>query len=399
MKVLVAGDLYLTPSNIDDIKQKGLDKVVSEKVSSIVRGGDFAIVNYESPISETRDNSIKKGGILKTGPVLSTSPEGMEIAKSTGFDCVTLANNHIRDIGSKGIENTLQYAKNEGILSVGAGRTKSEAQKALYITIEGIRLAIVNFCENEFSTLASIDTPQANAYNPVENFYQIQEAKRQSDVVLVIVHAGHEMYPLPSPRMKRDFRFFVDAGADAVVCHHAHCYMGYEVYHEAPIFYGLGNFIFDEGSRTASIWNYGILLELSFSKGTDGVKSSFILHPYLQGLQGSPYLLQLLNEDEKGAFEKDIEEKNKIIANDELLREKFHSFSSKRSLEKMILSPYSSRIMRALNARGLVPSFINRKRKLLLTNILRCEAHRDLLTTDLELSYHLVDGQDEINSK
>ena len=54
----------------------------------------------------------------------------------------------------------------------------------------------------------------------------------------------------------------------------------------------------------------------------------------------------------------------------------------------MILSPYSSRIMRALNARGLVPSFTNRKRKLLLTNILRCEAHRDLLTTDLELCYH-----------
>lgn len=42
--------------------------------------------------------------------------------------------------------------------------------------------------------------------------------------------------------MQEIYRFFVDIGADAVINHHQHCYSGYEVYKEKPIFYGLGNF-------------------------------------------------------------------------------------------------------------------------------------------------------------
>ena len=38
-------------------------------------------------------------------------------------------------------------------------------------------------------------------------------------------------------------------GADAVVNHHQHCYSGYEVYKDKPVFYGLGNLLFDHASK------------------------------------------------------------------------------------------------------------------------------------------------------
>ena len=93
-------------------------------------------------------------------------------------------------------------------------------------------------------------------------FYAIEEAKKKADFVVVIAHGGHEHYNLPSPRMKKWYRFFVDAGAHAVVGHHTHIISGYEVYKDAPIFYSLGNFCFDwEGLRNME-WNNGMLVEV-----------------------------------------------------------------------------------------------------------------------------------------
>jgi poly-gamma-glutamate synthesis protein (capsule biosynthesis protein) len=53
--------------------------------------------------------------------------------------------------------------------------------------------------------------------------------------------------------MVETYRFFIEAGADAVVNHHQHCICGYEVYKGKPIFYGLGNFCFDWAKRSTSL--------------------------------------------------------------------------------------------------------------------------------------------------
>ena len=84
-----------------------------------------------------------------------------------------------------------------------------------------------------------------NPLLPIQQFYKIQEAKENADYVLVIVHGGIEHYQLPTSRMIETYRFFIDAGADAVVNHHQHCYSGYERYKSKPIIYGLGNLLFD----------------------------------------------------------------------------------------------------------------------------------------------------------
>lgn len=383
MNIIVTGDLYLTESNIRGINTNGVHRSFSRELCTVIQKADFAVTNYESAVHI----SGKRQGISKIGPVLSTSPDAMRIVKEMGFDCVTLANNHIRDLGGQGIENALEVAMQNGIETVGAGSTKEEAQQPLFIEFDGIKLAIINFCENEFSTLAQSNESQANAYSLVDVFYQIKEAKRHADFVMLIIHAGHEGYSLPSPRMKKDFRFFVDAGADAVICHHAHCFTGYEVYHNAPIFYGLGNFVFEGDSSALSIWNYGYMLELRLSKEDGQVFPSFTLHPYKQGIKGDPVLLHNLGKEEVAEFTREIETKNGIIANDEELTKAFSLLVRHNRLRKYILSPYRGRILQALNVRGLLPSFTSRNKELLLMNVLRCEAHRDMISSSLEEIY------------
>lgn len=383
MNIIVTGDLYLTESNIRGINTNGVYNSFSKELCTVVQKADFSIANYESAVHI----SGKLKGISKIGPVLSTPPDAMRIVKEIGFDCVTLANNHIRDLGGQGIENALEVARQNGIVTVGAGSTKEEAELPLFIEIDGIKLAIINFCENEFSTLARPCEPQANSYSLVDVFYQIKEAKSHADFVILIIHAGHEGYPLPSPRMKKDFRFFVDAGANAVICHHAHCFTGYEVYRDAPIFYGLGNFVFEGDSSALSIWNYGYMLELHLSKEDGQVFPSFTLHPYKQGIKGDPVLLHHLTEEEVAKFSKDIGAKNGIIADNEELTKAFSMLAKRNRLRKYILSPYRGRILQALSVRGLLPSFRNRNKELLLMNVLRCEAHRDCVSRDLEQNY------------
>lgn len=75
----------------------------------------------------------------------------------------------------------------------------------------------------------------------------IKEASRQADAVFISIHS-HEMKEgqknRPADFIKRFSRFCIDEGAHAVIGHGPHILQGIEIYHNRPIFYSLGNFIF-----------------------------------------------------------------------------------------------------------------------------------------------------------
>ena len=253
MKVLVAGDFY---------PQAQAAKKLNGEISPMIKESDFSIVNFESPVAEGHEAPIEK-----LGPNLRCTEKAVEAVKWAGFDAVTLANNHIFDYGSEGVENTLRVCRAAGIGTVGAGMNLQEASQTLYTQKGEETLAVINCCENEFS-IATDETAGANPLNAVRQYHAIREARQKADYVLVIVHGGHEQFQLPSPRMKETYRFFVDAGADAVVNHHQHCYSGYEVYRGKPIFYGLGNFCFEPIKNMAQNWHEGYMVRISMASET-----------------------------------------------------------------------------------------------------------------------------------
>ena len=172
--------------------------------------------------------------------------------------------------------------------------------------------------------------------------------------------------------MQKEYRFFIDVGADIVVNHHQHCYSGYEEYKNKYIFYGLGNFCFDEKNERNSIWNEGYMLHLKF-----GTSITFELIPYEQ-CNNEPSVL-IMQEKKRANFFNTIDKLNSIIVDKRKLEESYGEMVLKEKYLLNSLEPYCNRFLLALKTRGLLPSFICMKKKRLILNLFRCETYREIL--------------------
>lgn len=229
--------------------------------------------------------------------------------------------------------------------------------------------AVINSCEHEYS-IASDYRPGANPLDPVRQSYAIKEAKTNADYVIVIVHGGIEGYPLPTPRMQEWYRFFIDCGADAVVNHHQHCFSGYEIYHDKPIFYGLGNFCFDRNLMNSKSWNEGFMVKLILDKG----KIDFEMIPYVQ-CKDEPSI-EILKD--KRPFVEEIERLNSIINDGAALNAEYKYYMDKTiKSQRYTLCPYKNKYLAALYVRGILPGFLPESRWRSLQNKITCESHRD----------------------
>jgi len=270
------------------------------------------------------------------------------------------------DYGESGLDSTLAKCKEAGIDYVGVGSNSQDARKPVYKIVNGITMAFINFCENEWST-AKDKRPGANSLNPILNFYDITEAKRKADHVIVIIHGGHEDYSLPSPRMKMTYRFFIDAGASVVIGHHTHSFSGYEIYKNSPIFYSLGNFIFDWEGRINSKWNRGFAVQLTVSQN----KLSYELIPFIQGEEYPG--VRLLNSGEHELFIKEISNLNSHISNDEILEQEFDNLMKSRKKNYLsFFEPFGSKLFLSPYYRGIFPSLLSSQKKKTMPKLIQC---------------------------
>lgn len=362
MKILIAGDFY-PRRRIEQLLKKE-DYSFFDDIVPIVKESDYSIVNFEGCIASNNDTPIEK-----TGPNLKCEKEAVAAVKYAGFNCVTLANNHFRDFGDQGVSQTIKECKRNAVDYVGGGENLDKAKSILYKEINGKNIAIINRCESEWS-IATDSQGGSAPLDIIDDYYQIKAAKDKADYVLMITHGGIEEYSYPTPRMKQQYRFYIDAGADAVVNHHQHCISGYEFYHDRPIFYGLGNFCFDWVTASVKGWEEGFMLMLVFNEN----KIEFVMHPYMQ-FSAEPKV-QIIKD--KSSFEEEISEINKIIADDNLLVKQFSEWVMRRN-SLSLFEPYNSRLSMGLFVRHLLPSFVSESKKKQILNLVRCESHRESL--------------------
>lgn len=365
IKILVTGD-FCPQNRIEALAIKSDYQAVFNDFIDVFKGNDLNVTDLECPLT-----FLGKGRI-KTGPHQKANPVCIELLEFAEIRLAALANNHIMDYGSAGAQETKELCQQKKIGTVGLGKDANAAREPFIKIIKDKRLAFLNVADNEFLT-ASDGPYQANPINPVNNFYDIREARLQSDYVILIVHGGNEFYHLPSPRMKALYRFFIDSGADAVISNHTHCFSGYEVYKEKPIFYGLGNFIYDWPNRFNSEWNKGYVVRLLLSD-----KILFDIIPMKQG-NAIPGVFHL-NEKDENEFHQTLESRNLIIADDTNLAQAFKQYIEKVTpMYDAFIEPYFGRIYNALRQRGFLPDLMSRGKRLLLLNLIRCEVHRDVL--------------------
>lgn len=370
MKIIIAGDFCPCGRIAKCIYNDKLAGLIDN--DSLPIRSSYAIVNLECPIV----SSETVCPIIKEGPNLYTTPIVLDVIKKMGFDSVSLANNHFRDYGDEGCVSTLNALKARGIDYVGGGKNIDEASKILYKNFEDGCLAVINCCEHEFS-IATEKRSGANPIEPIKQFYQIKEAKAKADYVIIITHSGHEGCQIPSLRMKENYRFFIDAGADAVVNHHQHCFGPYEYYKGKPIFYGLGNFCFDGDGRRNSKWNEGYIVVLNFVK--DKISSKVI--PYEQ-CNGKPGVFFLKDRTE---FDKKLGKLNSIIAESKRHEETLNRFyiSNPQMYRLLSTNPVNMFVYKIFNKIG-IKSLISKRWALAARNLFECESHCDRIICELK---------------
>ncbi|MDN3676677.1 CapA family protein [Flavobacterium paronense] len=339
-----------------------------EETKPFFESNDLNVIDLECPLT-TSSNAISK-----TGPHIKSHPQTASILNYLNCKLVATANNHFKDYGWEGMQETYEALNKHHISWLGSGANFEEASKTFYWKKEDVTIAFINAAENEWTTTFGAE-PGCHPIDLANVFNQIQEAKKTADFVVIVAHGGHEHYELPSPRIKKWYRFFVDAGANAVIAHHTHIISGYEVYKEAPIFYSLGNFCFDWEGLQNLPWNKGMLVRLGFEKNKPITFETEFVY------QNSEQVgLSLLNETDKKVLQEHLQKLNTIIADDTLLESEFNKYvATWKALMNTWIQPYKGKIMAGLYKRGFLPSIITKRKKLLYTNLIRCEAHRDIL--------------------
>ena len=201
------------------------------------------------------------------------------------FDALGLANNHSGDFGPAAFGEMLGRLERAGIPYFGGGRTLSEAHRPLIVERKGLRIALLAY--NEFfprSFEADTDKPGVAWSDDDQVRRDITEARRRygADLVIPFMHWGWENEMASGARQRALARLMIEAGADAVVGGHPHVVQDIETYRGKPIFYSLGNFVFD--GFTDADNNTGWLLRLEADR--QGIKGwqVFVAHMDRQGV-------------------------------------------------------------------------------------------------------------------
>ena len=267
MKLFFAGDVVLADGCANQ-------EILSERLKIVVGGVDVACCNFEAPVAE----GMKKK--KKVGPNNKNAITTVPILAHAGFNLVTLANNHIFDFGCDGMQNTIQTLNLNGIHTVGAG-CSNDIIDAPYIADDGnCTVAIINVAENGFGCAAEDSDSYGYAYVYAKNLKErIAALKEACKAVIVVCHAGAEMWDIPLPEWRETYRELIDVGADAVVAHHPHVPQGYEKYNNRYIFYSLGNFAFDKGRGPTRPESYTVLITVE-----DNIKCEIIPTIFKNGI-------------------------------------------------------------------------------------------------------------------
>jgi poly-gamma-glutamate capsule biosynthesis protein CapA/YwtB (metallophosphatase superfamily) len=225
----------------------------------LVEGADIAIANFENPAP----NAFR---YHTSGTVFSADPKLIQGLANAGLDWVGLANNHIGDAGGAGILQTIKNLKKYDIRSGGAGKDIDAARAPSILDAGGTKVAILAYDTIAGYYKADADSPGSARLTAKVVKADVKKARAGgADVVIVFPHWGTEYDPTPFAGQQALARASIDAGADMVIGNHAHWAAAMEVYEGKPIWYALGNFVFDQTWSEPTM--EGVTLELTFRGG------------------------------------------------------------------------------------------------------------------------------------
>jgi len=208
------------------------------KVAERLSQADIVFANLENPVISNCPSS-------DSGFKFCADPKMVEGLKFAGVDIVSLANNHILNYGKEGKMETEKILSDNGIKWVGDGNLET-------VERNGTEFGFLGF---DFVDIL-----------PKDSDYQlIKDSRNKVDVLIVMVHWGAEYTPRPTEIQKLIANNLVNAGADVIVGSHSHWVQPIDYINEKPVFYSLGNFVFDQPWSEET--KKGLAVQLTFQNG------------------------------------------------------------------------------------------------------------------------------------
>ena len=249
-------------------------------VAQTLLKGDVRFTNLEATVAENGEAVHEGRGFL-------TPPEALDALTTFGFNLLAFASNHAFDLQVTGIQNTIREADSRKIVHAGTGNSAAEAVAPGYLRTRKGTIALIASASgliapggsaaasrpgvNELRVEAGDTENEAtedlpgvpgNTPNPEDAqriLQSIRDARRHADLVIVYQHnhvfGNHSFSTIfgegmserlgPNEWLVKWTHAEIDAGADIIVMHGAPLLHGVEIYRGRPIFYDLGNFIYN----------------------------------------------------------------------------------------------------------------------------------------------------------
>ncbi len=243
------GDVLFDPGYavMSKIKQRGggIEGSVSSELLEILRSSDISVVNNEFPYS--------RRGFPTEGKTFTfrADPASAGLLTEMGVDLVTLANNHAYDYGPEALTDTFQALTDQGVTYIGAGVDSDEAWASARYEIRGSRISLLSATQIE--RLSNPDTREATSSSPgvfrclddKKLLARIREERDEGYFVIVCVHWGTENEEPIDWLQQKQAPELAEAGAGLIIGCHPHILQAVGKIGNTPVFYSLGNFLFN----------------------------------------------------------------------------------------------------------------------------------------------------------
>ena len=244
LTVVLTGDILLDRGVRRVIEHHGVGHLFSDGVDSVFQSAQVVVGNLECPATKIQAPVFKRY-------IFRAEPEWLDTLRQHGITHLNLANNHSIDQGREGLLDTRQNILAAGMVPIGAGANMTEASEPVLLAEQPRKVWLVPSLRLALENYAYLTDKPCVSQEPMDSLLSRVHRLRQQDstaVIIVSLHWGAEHKLEPVPRQRHDAHMLIKAGADLLVCHHTHTLQTIEDYNGHPIYYSVGNFIFDQSS-------------------------------------------------------------------------------------------------------------------------------------------------------
>jgi len=249
--ILVAGDTMFD-RGVRQIGQKSGYGVFFSDLTALLAKADTIAVNLVGPITSKPSKTLVNGRTTKSKLFTFPSYTALILAR-LGINAVSLANNHVNDFGQPGLTET---RKSLAAAAVSAFGDNKNASSTAYINSpNGFNIAFIGYNSSDKNFDATIK--------------QVRDAFAVGKFVIVMPHCDDDKPGTSTKSMTSQARQLVSAGASAIIGACSHVVLDHEWMGSVPVFYSLGNFLFDDHSSKAV--ENGQIVELNLTRSIQKV--------------------------------------------------------------------------------------------------------------------------------